>query len=94
MELAYLDVRRMHDTVAQLTRCQDNEIIDHLRWHIAQGRTPSSIEADPAHSVVVVSFTDGEQWRHDITPQRFTDSWRDARAVVASLRGLPQMAEL
>ena len=84
----------MPDIAAQLTRCQDNEILDHLRWHIAQGRTPSSIEADQAHSVVVVRFTDRAQWRHEITPGRFGDCWRDARAVVATLPELPQMAEL
>ena len=84
----------MPDIVAQLTRCQDNEILDHLRWHIAQGRTPSSIEADPAHSVVVVRFANGEQWRHEITPEGFADYWKDARAVVATLPELPQMAEL
>lgn len=84
----------MSNIVAELTRCQDNEILDHLRWHIAQGRTPSGIEADPAHSVVVVRSTDGEQWRHAITPEAFADSWRDARAVVATLPELPQMAEI
>ena len=83
----------MPDIVAELTRCQDNEIIDHLRWHIAQGRTPTSLEADSAQSVVVLGFAGGEQWRHEITPESFADYWRDARAVVAALPELPQMAE-
>ena len=59
----------MPDVAAQLTKCQDNEILDHLRWHIAQGRTPSSIEGDPAHSVVVVRFADGELHGFENTSQ-------------------------
>jgi hypothetical protein len=84
----------MPDLAAQLTRCQDNEILDHLRWHIAQRRMPSTIEADPAHSVVVVRFTDGQHWRHEITPGWFVDYWEDARTVVATVPELPQMGEL
>ncbi len=84
----------MPDTAAQLTHCQDNEILDHLRWHIAQGRTPLSIEPDLARSVVVVRFRGGEHWCHEITPERFANYWRDARSVVSTLPELPQMAEL
>lgn len=88
-----LPIRSMPDILAGLTRCSDNEILDHLRWHIVQGRMPSSIEADPAHSVVVFRFPDRKQWRHEIASDRFEACWKDARAVVASIPTLPQMAK-
>ncbi len=84
----------MQDIITELTRCQDNQILDHLLWHISQGRLPSSIEAHPVNSVVVIGFKAGEQWQHEIEPGWFIDYWEDARAVVAAILELPQMAEL
>ena len=81
----------------QLERYADNFIIDELSWHVSNRGIPVSIKSDCADleaPKVVFTFSNGQEWTHDIDPGFFVDHWEDAAAVLRDFPSVPQLADL